>query len=217
MPATATWRYWPATAPAISYSKTSLWLHTLERLLGWETVQRILQTYYTRYAFKHPKPQDFFAVASEVSGQDLTWFFDQVYRSANTFDYKIDTFTSDIPEIEGHVGEGERPAPSTYRTSVVVRREGAGTFPVDVRVMLENGQELRWRWDGRDPWRLFEADTPVRALTAEVDPERILLLDANYTNNSWTLSPRREAAARRWSLTWLIWLQDHLLTYGFLI
>ena len=110
-------------------------------------------------------PQDFFAVASEVSGQDLTWFFDQVYRSANTFDYKIDTFTSDIPEIEGHVGEGERPAPSTYRTSVVVRREGAGTFPVDVRVVLENGQELRWRWDGRDPWRLFEADTPVRALT----------------------------------------------------
>jgi hypothetical protein len=84
-------------------------------------------------------------------------------------------------------------------------------------VMLENGQELRWRWDGREPWRLFEADTPVRALTAEVDPERILLLDANYTNNSWTLSPRREAAARRWSLTWLIWLQDHLLTYGFLI
>ena len=45
----------------------------------------------------------------------------------------------------------------------------------------------------------------------------MLLLDVNYTNNSRTLSPRREAAARRWSLTWLIWLQDHLLTYGFFI
>jgi hypothetical protein len=217
VPATATWRYWPATAPAISYSKTSVWLHTLERLVGSETVQRILQTYYTRYAFKHPKPQDFFAVASEVSGQDLTWFFDQVYRSANTFDYKIDTFTSDMPAVEGHLEDGERPATGTYRTSVVVRREGAGAFPVDVRVMLENGQELRWRWDGRDPWRLFEADTPVRALTAEVDPERVLLLDTNYTNNSRTLSPQRGAAARRWSLSWLLWLQDHLLTYGFFL
>ena len=59
VPATATWRYWPATAPAITYSKTALWLHTLERLLGWETVQRILQTYFARYAFKHPKPAGF--------------------------------------------------------------------------------------------------------------------------------------------------------------
>ena len=34
-------------------------------------------------AFKHPKPDDFFAVVNEVSGQDLTWFFDQVYRSSD--------------------------------------------------------------------------------------------------------------------------------------
>ena len=24
-------------------------------------------------------------------------------------------------------------------------------------------------------------------------------------------------AARKWSLTWLVWLQDHLLTYGFFV
>ena len=58
---------------------------------------------------------------------------------------------------------------------------------------------------------------PVRARSAEVDPDRILLLDANYTNNSRTLAPATRAAARRWSLAWLVWLQDHLLTYGFFI
>ncbi len=84
---TPTWRYWPGTAGAITYNKTALWLNTLERMLGWETLQRILSTYFVRYSFAHPAPRDFFAVANEVSGRDLTWFFDQVYRSSNLFDY----------------------------------------------------------------------------------------------------------------------------------
>src|SRR5207237_4745347 len=71
--ATPSFRYWPATAGAITYDKTALWLHTLERHLGWPVLQRILSTYYRRYAFKHPKPADFFAVAREASGQDLGW------------------------------------------------------------------------------------------------------------------------------------------------
>jgi len=46
----------------------------------------------------------------------------------------------------------------------------------------------------------------------------VLLLDLNYTNNSTRLTAETaERAARKWSLTWLVWLQDHLLTYGFFI
>ena len=80
--ATPTFRYWPASPAAITYNKTALWLHTLERYLGWPVLQRILSTYFARYAFQHPRPQDFFDVANEVSGRDLTWYFDQVYRGS---------------------------------------------------------------------------------------------------------------------------------------
>ena len=38
----------PGTGRAITYNKTALWLHTLERMLGWPTLQRILSTYFTR-------------------------------------------------------------------------------------------------------------------------------------------------------------------------
>ena len=65
---------------------------------------------------------------------------------------------------------------------------------------------------------MFQIDGQVAAVSAEVDPDRVLLLDANRTNNSRTL--RRapaENAATRWSLTWLVWLQDQLLTYGFFV
>ena len=54
---------------------------------------------------------------------------------------------------------GDRDGP--YRTTVVVRRFGEGVFPVDVRVVFENGEEVRWHWDGRDRWKLFEIDKPV--------------------------------------------------------
>jgi hypothetical protein len=195
---TPTWQYWPGSASAISYNKTALWMHTLERMLGWETTQRILSTYFQRHAFTHPKPEDFFAVVNEVSGQDLAWFFDEVHRGAKLFDYSVDL-----------VRRGER-------TTVVARRLGDGVFPVDVVIRLEDGSEQRWKWDGRDPWKAFE-HSGVAPLSAEVDPDRILVLDVNRTNNSVTLEPAAPRAATKWSLAWLIWLQDHLLTYGFFV
>src|SRR5258708_31594664 len=93
--ATPSYRYWPPTAGSITYNKTALWLHTLEGYLGRPALQHVMSTYFQRYAFKHPKPDDFFAVANEVSGQDLTWYFDQVYRGSQTFDYGVDRFTSE--------------------------------------------------------------------------------------------------------------------------
>ena len=221
---TDTWRYWPGSASAITYNKTSLWLHTLERLIGWETLQRAMSTYFSRWAFRHPRPADFFAVVNEVSGQDLTWFFDQVHRSSNAFDYGVDTFRSERANTRGWVGEGTAaafqaadPKATGYRTTVVVRRYGEGEFPVDVRLVFEDGTEQRWKWEGRERWKLYEVDSASRASFVQVDPDRVLLLDVNYTNNSATLQPRARAAAHKWSLAWLIWLQDHLLTYGFFV
>jgi hypothetical protein len=221
---TPSWQYWPGSASAITYNKTSLWLHTLERMIGWDTLQRAMSTYFSRWSFRHPKPEDFFRIVNETSGRDLTWFFDQVHRSSSTFDYGVDTFRS-VPNIaRGYFGDppartfsASEGNSDSYRTTVVVRRFGDGQFPVDVRVRFENGEETSWRWDGRDRWKRFEIDKPSRGSFVQVDPERVLLLDLNYTNNSAALEPRASAGARKWSLAWLVWLQDHLLTYGFFI
>jgi len=43
-----------------------LWLATLERLLGWPTTQKILATHFARGKFRHPSPDEFFAIANEV-------------------------------------------------------------------------------------------------------------------------------------------------------
>src|SRR5215212_3809219 len=57
--ATPSFQYWPRTSTPMTYSKPALWLHTLERALGWTTVQQILATFFERWKFKHPKAGDF--------------------------------------------------------------------------------------------------------------------------------------------------------------
>lgn len=225
VPETPTWRYFPGTHATITYSKTALWLETLERYLGWPTLQKILSTYYSRYSFKHPTPDDFFAVANEVSGRDLGWFFDQVYRSSNVFDYGVQDVESEEDPVRGFVEgpqglvfrEARADPRARYRTRIVVRRYGEAVFPVDVVVTFADGQRVREQWDGRDRWRAYVYNRPSRVVAVQVDPERVLALDVNYTNNSWSAKPQAEAAAQRWSLTWLTWLQDLLLTYGFFV
>jgi hypothetical protein len=221
-PSQPTFRYWPGTHAEITYSKTALWLNTLERMLGWETLQRIMHTHFERWKFKHPRPEDFFAVANEISGQDLTWFFDQVYRGSNEFDYGIQRFESAVPETHGFTAAAnpsfeERKQTGTYRTTVVVRRFGEAFFPVDVLTTFENGEEIREKWDGRDRWKAYTYDRPSRAKTVAVDPERVLLLDINYTNNSQALAPEGDEFGGQWSLVWMIWFQDLLLTWGFFV
>jgi hypothetical protein len=100
---------------------------------------------------------------------------------------------------------------------VIVRRLEAGQFPVDVLVTFSNGEQAREKWDGRGRWGVFTFDRPVKAVSAQIDPERVLLLDTNFTNNSRTLTPAADAAATKWSLRWMVWLQDLLMTWSFVI
>ena len=201
VPATPTWKYWPESASAITYGKTALWLATLERTIGWDATREILATHFRRGAFRHPTPAEFFALTNETHGQDLTWFFDAVHRSSATFDYAVAQVTS-------------APATDGFMHTVVVRRIGDGVFPMTVRVTCDTTTRLL-SWDGAERWKAFEVRDAAPITKVEVDPDRVLLLDVNYTNNSWTARPRGAEAASKWSMRWLTWAQEVLLTYAF--
>jgi len=205
---TPSFRYYPATGGNITYNKTALWLNTLERWLGWPTLQRIMAAHFARWQFRHPKPQDFFAIANETARRDLTPFFDQVYRSSDVFDYAIEDLKS--------VREG-----NTYRTTVVVRRKGEARWPDFVKVVVNfrNGSQAMEleRWNDEDRWKAYVYTRPAQAVSAQVDPDHVLLLDVDYTNNSMTLEPKGPRAATKWSLAWMLWLQDALLSWASLV
>ncbi len=227
--ASPTWRYYPASAANITYSKTALWLVTLERWLGWETLRGILSTFFHRWQFRHPTPEDLFAIAGEVAGRDLSGFFAQVFYDSAAFDYEVSSVASFPAAVEGWVEEGgglayREPlgkaaraarAGVLYRSEVVVRRNGDGVFPVEVVLGFDDGTEVRQSWDGRDRWRLFVEERAARLAWAEVDPDRVLALDLYPSNNSRRVEPRAVAPAVKWASKWLVWFQDHLLGFGF--
>lgn len=204
VPSTPSFRYWPRDSGPITYSKPALWLHTLERALGWTTVQQSLATFFERWRFRHPRPGDFFSVVNEVSGRDLMPFFDQVYRGSAVFDYGVENVTTS--ERDGRV-----------ISDVVVRRYGDGIFPVTVLVTLANGEQRRFSWDGAGRWHRLTVEHASAAVSAQVDPEQILVLDINFTNNSFTTRPHGLRAANKWAAAWMVWLQDQLLTWASLL
>ena len=223
---TPTYLYHPGSGSSLSYSKTALWLGTLENHLGWSTLQRILSTFFERWRFRHPTPEDFFAVASEVSGEDLRWFFAQVF-SSEAFDYGVQSVASEPSVVEGWTGTGDRLTVASgestddtavvYRTEVIVRRYGGGVFPIDVLLVFDDGSEVRRRWDGRARWQRFVEERPAKLRYAEVDPDRVLLLDLSPTNNSRRLEANNRFPTIKWSLKWMAWLQDFLATFTFFV
>jgi hypothetical protein len=219
VPSTPSFRYFPATGSIITYFKTALWLQTLERHIGWPRLQRGLSLYFQRGRFAHPGPDVLFAALNEAAGQDLTWFFDQVHRSSNTFDYAVGAVTSSQSGPRGF-GNDDRQllsgrARGTWRSDIVVRRLGEAVFPIDVLVTFADGSEESATWDGRARWRRLTYERPSRVVAVAVDPREVLALDVNRTNNSWTEAPATRKASRQWTTRWWLWAQDLVITYGF--
>jgi hypothetical protein len=63
-----------------SYPKTGVFLLTLEKLMGEDTMARVMRTYQQRFRFHHPDSNDFLKVVNEVSGRDYTSLFGSTTR-----------------------------------------------------------------------------------------------------------------------------------------
>lgn len=207
------------------YAKAALMMLTLERWLGEDVMARVMKTYYERWKFRHPTTDDFIRVAEDVSGKDLGWFFDQVLRSPDKLDYAVSELSSrEVNEAaglfdpkgagtvaDGKAGKEAKAAAKTaaFRNVVVIARYGEWVFPQELLVTFADGRKIRETWDGKDRWKRFVYELPVKVVSAEIDPERKLVLDANHLNNSRTLDPDRKPV-RKASLGLLRWLQGLL-------
>ena len=200
--------------------KTVLALGTLERWVGRPVFDQVVAEFVLASRAGHPAIADFARTATAVSGQDVSWLFDEAFGSAKIFDYGVGLLTS------------ERQPDGAFATIVVARRLGDAAFTgasappigqfesgrgIALRVTFEDGQHRTDYWDGRNLEKTFHYRSPARAVSAAVDPDRTLLLDLRQTNNSMTLAPLAGVAASRWAVRWLAWLENALLNYGVLV
>ncbi|UCC26929.1 MAG: M1 family metallopeptidase [Gemmatimonadales bacterium] len=156
---------------AMIYTKGSLVLWMLREMVGDETMVRILRTYYDRHRFNHVRSSDFQAVAEEVSGRDLDWFFGQWLHTTGSVDYAL----QDTDVYHARTGSWVRftlRRLGEMRMPVPVRIEGAG----NVKDTVVHGMDLE---------RRLEIWTDFRPYRVVLDPEG-RTLDWNPSNNEWT-------------------------------
>jgi hypothetical protein len=85
-----------------------------------------------------------------------------------------------------------------------------------LRVSFADGQTRVDHWDGRDVDKTFRYRSTSPATAAELDPDRVLLLDVRQTNNSATFG----AASRQplaWASRFMLWVSNALITYAALV
>jgi len=175
-----------------TYSKPVVSLHTLERTLGEERMMDVMDTFFQRYQFAHPTTNDFRTVAEEVSGEDLSWFFDGLV-------YDDDVLNYTVTNIEEH--------------SVAVMRQGELTVPTEVLVTFADGSTVLEPWDGAEGEVTFAYPDRPPLRSAEVDPERKVAVDLRWADNGRSRS--FELSSWLALVTRLLYrLQSALLAWG---
>jgi hypothetical protein len=85
---------------------------------------------------------------------------------------------------------------------------------VDVVVHFDNGEVVREQWDGQYRWIKYVYEKTAQAISAEVDPQMKLALEADFTNNSHQVKDDNRGAAK-WYVRWIFWLENLLFSASF--
>ncbi|MCK5146718.1 M1 family metallopeptidase [bacterium] len=229
------WTYLGGGYGTHSYSKPALMLWTLENYVGRPYMDKIMRTFFQRWKFKHPHSQDFIDVVNEITGENYDWFFDQLLKGSNELDYRVTiAFTRKVREKKGLFDEDggktlypvkdedgveresdeENEEAQMYRSIVRVHRKGEVVIPVEVLLVFENGDSLQYNWDGQERWMRYDVFKDSRLDYAVVDPERKLVIDSEFTNNSLTVEPRKKPVTLL-SNRALYWIESVLHIFGF--
>lgn len=73
----------------IVYGKAALAFHQLQAYLGDEVFDGMMRSYFEKWRFRHPLPQDFTDHVKAFTGKDLDWFFNGLLNTREKPDYAI--------------------------------------------------------------------------------------------------------------------------------
>ncbi len=185
---------------AISYGKTATMLITLEKIIGEQTLRNALHTYFLRYRFTHPTQQDFMRTVNEVSGQDLSWYWNQAVYGTQMLDYEVlRADSTPVKWFEENLKE--KKGETEYETQVLLHRKGDFIFPVLAVVKFDDGSSTVEHWDGRERWVRYVYRKKAQVESVQIDPAYQVPMDDDYLNNS-QVTDEHPAATHKIAAYW---------------
>jgi hypothetical protein len=199
----------------VTYGKTATLLATLESIIGRETMDEAMRTYFMKFRFTHPTTEDFLRTIEQVAvtrgkatvlpgeaaclgltgciadvpavNSSLRPYFNQAVYGTQILDYAVDSVSSSPVEWwKEEPKDKDAKKQIQYRSTIYLHRKGDFILPVTVEIVFDDGSKVRERWDGTERWTKLSYVKKARVVSAEIDPDHAVLLDADLFNNSYT-------------------------------
>jgi hypothetical protein len=180
------------TYQRLVYARTAAIVDTLARVYGDEPVARALGQYARRYRFQHPDPDRLIDEFREVMGARVASTLRAALFDKGWVDYLVDGVSTHEAQRAAGIfdrdGKREKIEPGAsdqggWDSSVLVRRRGTLSFPVDVELTFADGSSRRERWEGDGEWKRWSWHGAVALCAAVVDPDDRVRVDMNLGNN----------------------------------
>lgn len=157
-----------------AYTKPGSLLFMLRSMLGKEVFYRAYRGYLRTWAFKQPKPWDFFNYFNESTGQDLDWFWQTWYYETWVLDQAIENVTL------GSDG-----------TEIAIYDAGDAPMPTRLTIMLAAGETLEreipvTHWLSGNRSATVTVPHGREVVEAEIDRD-VDFPDIRRWNNYWSL------------------------------
>jgi hypothetical protein len=161
----------------ISYFKTAYGLTLLrEDILGPDRFDPAFRKFIRDWAYKHPKPADFFRSMESEGGEDLSWFWRGWFYNNWPNDLALDGVTY----VANDPAKG---------ASIAVSNLGQLVLPATLRIAFKDGTTTdlvmpaeTWIQSGRHVFSV-DAGKPIASVT--IDPDH-RIPDRDRSNNVWT-------------------------------
>jgi hypothetical protein len=159
----------------VTYFKSALGLVLLrEEILGPERFDPAFRRFIAAWAFRHPKPADFFRAMESAAGEDLSWW----WRGWYDHNWQLDLAVDRIAPVDGDPAKG---------TLIEVGSHDRLVMPATLRVTFTNNTHRDYRlpaesWIRQAATRVY-IEPGLIVATATIDPDHHLP-DHDRSNNS---------------------------------
>jgi len=162
----------------VAYRKPALGLFMLrESVLGHDRFDYAFRHYIAKWAFKHPRPIDFFNEMKNASGEDLDWFWKAWFYGTGNIDQAVTglKYVKNNPEKGALISlenKGAVPMPINLTLTDVSGKVTNVHIPVEVWM---RGNSI-----------VYKANTTTKIVKITIDP-KALYPDIDLRNNVWKL------------------------------
>jgi hypothetical protein len=163
------------------YGKAALAYLALKDMLGDELFKKALHGFMDRWHGKHPIPWDMFNSFSNVSGKDLSWYWNNWFFTSNYIDVAAD-------KVEQ----------TKTGYSVIVKNIGGFAIPVDIIIEYADGSTEKLHqsaamWETNQQLVTINIKTTKKISYLKLDNG--IYVDADDKNNSWGTAKVKAGAA----------------------